>query len=443
MKKRILIISIVISTSIILIIFGFLHWKQMKMDAEIELQETTVTEPEPIFEPTYMYGIPVDSMVVISGKVKRNETFARLLRKNNVTENTITSMTKMADTIFDLRTIRAGNPYVFICSSDTTPLHFVYEQDQINYILFSFADSMKISAEKKEVIKVRKIASGIIESNLWNAMIDFGINPIMSIELSEIYAWSIDFFGLQKGDHFSVIYDELYVDTIPVEIGKIYSAIFNHQNKDFYAIQFTQENRPGYYDENGESLQRTFLKAPLRFSRISSRFSNSRLHPVLKIRRPHHGIDYAAPAGTPVYSVGDGVIIAVKYTKQGGKTLKIKHNSVYTTGYLHLSNYAKGIKTGSHVKQGQLIGYVGNTGLATGPHLDFRFWKNGQAIDPLKVESPAVEPIKKINREEYEKIKNAMMEDLIAADNVLHKKYSNRLQSNGRVKAEESTNIKK
>ncbi|MDD2562652.1 MAG: peptidoglycan DD-metalloendopeptidase family protein [Salinivirgaceae bacterium] len=435
MKKKLL-IAILAIVVIMLFAIGFLHWKQIKMDTEIVAQETTEIEQEPVFEPTYMYGIPVDSMMVIQGTIKRNETFAGILRKYNIANNTIASLIKMSDTIFDLRTIRAGNPYVLICSTDTTPLHFVYEQDKVNYILFTFGDSMKIAAEKKEIILVRKIASGIIESNLWNTMIDFGINPIMSIELSEIYAWSIDFFGLQKGDHFSVIYDEEYVDTIPVGIGKIYSAIFNHQNKEFYAIQFTQDNGTGYFDEKGESLQRAFLKAPLRFSRISSRFSHSRLHPVLKIRRPHHGVDYAAPAGTPVYSVGDGVIIAVKYTKQGGKTLKVKHNSVYTTGYLHLSNYAKGIKTGSHVKQGQLIGYVGSTGLATGPHLDFRFWKNGQAIDPLKVESPTVEPIKKINREEYEKIKNEMIENLIEADNLLHEKYPNRLKAHRTVQTD-------
>lgn len=245
----------------------------------------------------------------------------------------------------------------------------------------------------------------------------------MSIELSEIYAWSIDFFGLQKHDHFSVIYDEQYVDTIPIGIGHIYSVLFNHQQKDFYATSFMQDEQLSFFDENGESLQRAFLKAPLRFNRISSRFSGSRLHPVLKIRRPHYGIDYAAPSGTPVFAVGDGTVIEKKYTKQGGNTLKIKHNSVYTTGYLHLSNFAKGIRQGTRVKQGQLIGYVGSTGLATGPHLDFRFWKNNSPVDPLKVESPTVEPIKKINQQKYDSIKTEMTYQLHEADSLLHQKH--------------------
>lgn len=427
MKKWIVLATAIVVT-VALLSVGFFYWKKIQNKHEIEAQDTTEIEPEPEFEPTYMYGIAVDSLIIIEGVVKRNQTFAQIFRQHNVQSHTIAELTKKAEPLFDLKTIRSGNPYTFICKSDTTPIHFVYEQDRVNYMLFSFADTVKIEAQQKEVIRIKKIASGIIESNLWNAMIDFGINPVMSIELSEIYAWSIDFFGLQKDDHFSVIYDEMYVDTVPVGLGTIYSAIFNHQNKDYYAVQFIQDSTPGYFDNNGESLQRAFLKAPLRFSRISSRFSHSRLHPILKYRRPHYGVDYAAPAGTPVYSVGDGVVEKIEYTAQGGKSIKIKHNSVYTTGYLHLSNYAKGIKKGIQVKQGQLIGYVGSTGLATGPHLDFRFWKNGKPVDPLKVESPPVEPIKKINREEYERIKSQMIESLIEADNELHKKYPNRLK---------------
>lgn len=386
------------------------------------------TEPEPEYEPIYMYGIPVDSMIIIESAVKRNQTFSDILKKYNVAPQIINELIKKSEPVFDLRAIRSGNLYVVICDMDTIPKYFVYEQDKVNYILFSFADSIHVEAQQKEVIRKRKIASGIIETNLWNAMIESGINPIMSIELSEIYAWSIDFFGLQKDDHFSVIYDEEYVDTISIGIGKIYSAIFNHQNKDYYAIQFTQDGKPSYYDEEGNSLQRTFLKAPLRYSRVSSRFSHSRKHPILKIRRPHYGVDYAAPAGTPVYSVADGVVIDMRYTPQGGKELRIKHNSVYTSGYLHLSNYAKGIRKAVRVTQGQHIGYVGNTGLATGPHLDFRMWKNGQPIDPLKIESPPVEPIKKINREEYERLLDEMIKALREADEELHRRYPNRLK---------------
>ncbi|MBI9067045.1 MAG: peptidoglycan DD-metalloendopeptidase family protein [Salinivirgaceae bacterium] len=257
------------------------------------------------------------------------------------------------------------------------------------------------------------MASGTIHTNLWDAMVENSINPMMSIELSEIYAWSIDFFGLQKEDKFYVIYEERFLDSTSAGIERIHAALFNHQNKDFYAIYFVQDDKGTYFDDDGNSLQRAFLKAPLKYSRISSKFSNSRYHPVLKIRRPHHGVDYAAPSGTPVYSVGDGFVQKKGYQKKGaGNYVKIKHNSVYTTQYAHLKGYAKGLKTGDHVTQGQLIGYVGTTGYSTGPHLDFRFFKNGQPVDPLKVDAPPVEPIKKINKEEYNKIKEQFIIEL-------------------------------
>jgi murein DD-endopeptidase MepM/ murein hydrolase activator NlpD len=186
-----------------------------------------------------------------------------------------------------------------------------------------------------------------------------------------------------------------------------------HSGKDFFAIPFEQDSSLSFFDEEGNSLRKTFLKAPLKFSRISSRFSNSRLHPVLKIRRPHHGVDYAAPTGTPVYSVGDGKIIAKAWDKKGGGNyIKIKHNGTYTTGYLHLNGFAKGIKVGDFVKQGDLIGYVGKTGLATGPHLDFRFYRNGKPVDPLKVDAPPVEPISEENKTIFDSIKTIYMDSL-------------------------------
>lgn len=421
--QKIILYSIISILVILVAAMSYFYYAKLKNENATNFQEQFTDDPETLSEPTYMYGIQIDSLILIEGKIERNQTFAQLLSRHNVPFQTINTLVKKSDTIFNLRTIRSGQPYVFICTTDTLPQYFIYESDPLNYILFTLGDTLHVSAQQKTVINKRRVASGIIESNLWNSMIENGINPIMSIELSEIYAWSIDFFGLQKHDHFSVIYDEQYVDTIPIGIGHIYSVLFNHQQKDFYATSFMQDEQLSFFDENGESLQRAFLKAPLRFNRISSRFSGSRLHPVLKIRRPHYGIDYAAPSGTPVFAVGDGTVIEKKYTKQGGNTLKIKHNSVYTTGYLHLSNFAKGIRQGTRVKQGQLIGYVGSTGLATGPHLDFRFWKNNSPVDPLKVESPTVEPIKKINQQKYDSIKTEMTYQLHEADSLLHQKH--------------------
>jgi murein DD-endopeptidase MepM/ murein hydrolase activator NlpD len=206
--------------------------------------------------------------------------------------------------------------------------------------------------------------------------------PELAIKLSQIFAWQIDFYHLQKGDHFKVIYDELFVDDKFFAIGTIKAALFSHSGKDFYAIPFTQDSVYQYFDEEGNSLRKAFLKAPLEFGRISSRYSKSRLHPVLKTHRPHLGVDYAAPIGTPIRTTGDGVVSDIGYDRGSGKFIKIRHNSIYITMYLHLSRYSKGIKKGSKVQQGQVIGYVGSTGLSTGPHLDYRFIVNGNPVDP-------------------------------------------------------------
>jgi len=237
---------------------------------------------------------------------------------------------------------------------------------------------------------------------------------MLALELSDIFAWTIDFFAIQKGDRFRVIYDEQFVDSTSIGIGEIYAVQFDHYSEPNYAFRFLQDDRYDYFDEKGTSLRKAFLKAPLKFSRISSRFSSGRMHPVLRIRRPHHGVDYAAPKGTPVMSIGDGTVVAKAYQKGGGGNyLKIKHNSVYTTTYMHLSGYAKGIASGSRVKQGQVIGYVGATGLATGPHLDFRVAKNGSLVDPLKVKAPPVEPVKEENMARYNQVKDSLLNELL------------------------------
>lgn len=248
---------------------------------------------------------------------------------------------------------------------------------------------------------MQKSASGIIASNLWNTMTDNDLNPMLAIELSKIYAWTIDFFGIQKGDKFRLLYEEQFVDTVSTGVGPVYAVEFEHMGKNYYAFRFSQDEGFDYFDDKGENLRKAFLKAPLEFSRISSRFSGSRLHPVLKIRRPHHGVDYAAPLGTPVVSIGDGTVIGKGYQGGSGNFVKIRHNAVYTTMYLHLSRFGKGVSTGSRVQQGEVIGYVGSTGLSTGPHLDFRVFMNGTPIDPLKIDAPPGDPVKTDYKQDF------------------------------------------
>ncbi|MBN1953336.1 MAG: M23 family metallopeptidase [Bacteroidales bacterium] len=362
------------------------------------------------------YGIPADSFRIEYGRVKRDQMLMSILSQYKLPEGAVNKLLTLKQKVFDVRKIRAGNTYAAFSDPDSTGYlrYLAYEHTAIDYVVFSFTDSVTVSLGQKAVDTLTLRAQGTISSSLWNAMIDREINPLLANDLSEIYAWSIDFFGLQVADSFRVIYDEHFVDTVSVGLGKIHAAYFYHAGNDFFAIPFVQDSVESYYDIEGNSLRKTFLKAPLNYRRVSSHFSYSRMHPVLKIRRPHLGVDYAAPAGTPVVSIGDGKIIELKpgYNKGGGNMIRIKHNGVYSTAYLHLQGFAKGIKTGDWVKQGDVIGYVGQTGLATGPHLDFRFYMNGNPIDPLKVESPPVEPIHEENREKFDSVKTIIIGDL-------------------------------
>ncbi len=360
------------------------------------------------------YGYPIEPYHLIEGRVKRNQYLSEILYRYNVSSQTVYEITQKSENIFDIRNIRQGNHYTVFCSRDSfsTAQIFVYEHIPTEYFVIDLRDSILITKQEKEVTAFQKTARGTIETSLWYAMTDSGINPLLAIELSEIFAWSIDFFGLEQGDEFKVMYEEQYIDSLSVGLGKIYAAWFKHAGEEFYAIPFIQDGEESYYEIDGQSLKKAFLKAPLRFSRISSGFSHSRLHPILKIRRPHYGVDYAAPVGTPVHAIGDGKVIQMGRNGDAGHMVKIRHNSVYTTAYLHLSGYARGMYTGKYVKQGETIGYVGSTGLSTGPHLDFRFYRNGSPINPLRVKAPPVQPIKEENLETFNRVKEVIIEVL-------------------------------
>jgi murein DD-endopeptidase MepM/ murein hydrolase activator NlpD len=297
-----------------------------------------------IIKPAKMlYGLPADSFVIENNMVKRNEFLASILLKYDIPYAKIGQIALESKSIFDVRKIKVGNPYYIFLDNDSlhTPRYFAYEIDKINYVIYSLQDSLTITKGQKEVTKVSKTATGIITSSLWNAMTENNTSPVLALELSDIYAWTVDFFGIEKGDYFKVMYTEDYVDSLSVGISSIEAALFHHRGENFYAFHFQEDSLTyNYFDEKGKSLRKAFLKAPLKFSRISSRFSHSRYHPVLKIRRPHHGIDYAAPKGTHVFSIGDGRIIAKGYqARGGGNYIKIKHNSVYSTVYMHLNGH--------------------------------------------------------------------------------------------------------
>lgn len=363
-----------------------------------------------IVQDTDVYGLPPGIYNIEEGKVRRNQTLSDLLQPLGLTMQEIYKISLLPDSLVNERKIKQGNRYLFYSKADTLselPLQaesiFIYEKDLLNFVAISIdPDTIWARNGQKPVETRLQVASGTIETSLWESMLATDANPMLAIELSEIFAWTIDFFGIQQGDRYKVIYEESYVDSNSLGIDKITGAWIYHNETDFWAIPFVQDSIRSFFDEQGNSLRKAFLKAPLRFSRISSGFSHSRFHPVLKIRRPHHGVDYAAATGTPVHTVGDGVITKVGYQKNGGGNyVKIKHNSVYSTTYMHLSGFGKGVRGGVYVKQGDVIGYVGSSGLATGPHLDFRFYKNGSAVNPLKVEAPPVEPVHETNMLAY------------------------------------------
>ncbi len=336
------------------------------------------------------YGIPLDAFQVEKRVVKRDQNLAKILLAYNVPYSVIDAVAKKSKSVFDVRKIKAGNPYCVIKEndSDAAARYFVYEQDPVNYVVYNLAD-INVYLGNKRVEKKIKEASGVIQGSLCKTFSRLGLEYEMVERLSGLYAWTIDFHHLQKGDRFKVIYEQEEVGGNPVGLGKILAASITHRDHDYLAFYFEQNGRCGYYDDSGHGMQKAFLKAPLKYTRITSRPSRRRLHPILKVRRPHLGTDYAAPTGTPVYAVGDGVVVNAAYNRSRGKYITIRHSGIYKTEYLHLSGFKKGIRRNARVYRGQVIGFVGKTGLATGPHLEFRFWKNGKVFDHLREHLPS------------------------------------------------------
>lgn len=346
--------------------------------------------------PECKYGIPIDSFSVVYDTIEYGQTLSDLLLPYHVSPALVDKISKMESDTFRITNIRTGNPVVYFCKTDSLgekhAHYLVYEASPVHYTVYQLKDSLSVYPGEKPVLLKPKTAYGSIETSLWMSMVEQDLNPELANILSEIYAWSIDFFGLQKGDSYTLIYDIACVEDKEVWIDGVKAVLFTHMGEEFWAIPYKKDSMVQFFDTTGASLRKTFLKAPLRYRRISSHYSHSRLHPILKIRRPHLGVDYSAPYGTPVHSIGDGKVIVKKYGRGAGRYVRIKHNSVYTTTYMHLSKYGN-IHVGDYVHQGDIIGYVGSSGLSTGPHLHFEVWRNGKKMDPLNLESPPADPV--------------------------------------------------
>ena len=378
------------------------------------------TQPENEAEQTprnLIYGIDADAYRIEKGEIQPGQTLGGILARYGVSAQTIDRLDRTAREVFPLRNIRAGHNYTAFIHEDSLYAphldYLAYERSLSEYVVFGFeGDSVSITPGTKEFRIVRMKKSAEIQSSLWGAIMQENLPYALAAELEDIYQWTVDFFGIQKGDRFTVIYDEKYIDTLPAGIGRVWGAKFNHAGKEYYAIPFRQREKVEYWEDDGGSLRKQMLKAPLKYTRISSKFSYARKHPIYKVYRPHTGVDYAAPKGTPVHAVADGVVTFKGWGGGGGNTLKIKHPGNLMTGYLHLSGFAKGIRQGTHVSQGQLIGYVGSTGASTGPHLDFRVWRNGTPINPLTIPQEPAEPISEKNRQAFDYVRSRIKAEL-------------------------------
>ena len=417
MKKRLALFSL-LAAATILVVIAFQLGKSMDSETADVVAETDISVVEIAREPVYKFGLPVDSFDLVESVVERGESFGNILLNYGVDYAVIHKIASDFKEIFDVRYIRSGRPYSIFCEpgdSAKVARYMVYQPSEVEYYVFDLsADSVNVEEGRKEVTVRVAETSGIINSSLYESLVENGASPQLVIELSTMYAWSIDFFRIQKGDNYKIIYEQKFIDdTTYVGMGQIIAANFNHGDRDFYSFYYEKgEDYWDYFDEKGNTLRKAFLKAPLKYSRISSRYSPRRFHPVLKRYKSHLGTDYAAPRGTPIMATADGQVIAASYTRGNGNYVKIRHNSTYTTQYLHMSKFARGMKAGKVVKQGDVIGYVGSTGLATGPHVCYRFWVNGTQVDPYKQELPEADPIKPEYRDEYMEVMQGLKKRL-------------------------------
>jgi len=394
MKHRYLILTVLTAMVLAVSVSCGKREKSSDMDAHVADTDTLVNVGP--------MGFDQDSLTVKEGVVKSGQFFSTLLGSLGMNAQDAYNLTQACDTVFDVKTLRVGQSYKAYYSNEDKLEYLVYDRDRMSCVVFDCTSPFDAWVYVKPVEFRDRYADVTISSSLWNDMLAADVSPLLILSLSDIYAWTVDFFGLQKGDRFRVLYQEKLCDGNVIAVDTVRYAVFSHNGEDFPAILFDQKDGGNiWWNEKGESMRKAFLKAPLKYSRISSGFSYARRHPVTRKVQPHTGVDYAAPKGTQVMTIGDGVITSMKYEGAGGNTVRIRHNSVYSTAYLHLSKYAKGLKVGQRVRQGDVIGYVGSTGRSTGPHLDFRVWKNGSPINPLKMDSPPAEPLKAEFKDEF------------------------------------------
>ncbi|GMN06740.1 peptidoglycan DD-metalloendopeptidase family protein [Croceitalea sp. MTPC5] len=346
------------------------------------------------------YGFDIEKFKIVHDTIKNGDSFGKLMLENHVDYPKIVKIAEEFKDTFDVKRIKVGKPYVILKSKDTLEKAqvFIYENDRVNYTVVDLRDSVRAYKSKKEVSYVQREVGGVIESSLSQSLDTLGVDYAVTINLSEIYAWTVDFFKLEKGDKFKIIYKERYInDTIYAGSEPIEAAYFEHKGVPIYAFPYTTDSLKqilDYYDDEAKNLRSTFLRAPIKFGsyRLSSRYNLRRRIAYYGYKvRPHRGTDYAAPVGTPIIATADGTVTESTRRGGNGKYVKIRHNGTYSTQYLHMKKQK--VKKGEFVRQGDVIGWVGMTGNTGGPHVCYRFWKNGAQVDPLREKLPTAEPI--------------------------------------------------
>ena len=395
------------------VIAGFLIWGCQPEKKEKTVKKSATKQQDSTIAHTYdKFGIKIDSLQSREHSIKRNESLYLILDKYGFGPQEIYSITKQARDIVDLESLRPGQKYWTYASSDNSKEveKLVWQPTPIEYVVFNWqADSLEIYKAARPLTSKRAVASGTIDNSLYQTISSQDASPLLAYKLADIFAWQINFFGLRDGDSFNVAYHNQYIDDEYYGIGDIIAAEFTHRGETFQAYKFQHGTTDGYFDEDGNSVQKALLKAPFKFSqRISSGFNRNRFHPILKKRVPHYGTDYAAPPGTPVLAVGDGRVTTAGYSRGEGNHVKIKHNTIYETAYLHLSDFANGIHPGARVEQGEVIGYVGSSGLATGPHLHYSLYKNDRPVNSLSVELPSAESVPDSLMNEFVQVRDSL-----------------------------------
>lgn len=403
--KRLLFLGVAVGALFTYIIV--LHPESTVREQQVTVDIPTLTQKD------LLYGFHPDSFFIEENILRPNQILGEILAQAGVAYRLIDQVARKAEDVFSVRQLRHGNKFAVVRRDSCSPAsYFIYEPDPFRYVLYGFENEPDVRIVEREVESKTQTASGIIMNSLWVSMEESGYDYGLISRMEDALAWSVDFHHIQKGDAYKLIFEEQYVEGKPVGIGKLLGAWFKSGNATIYSVYYETEKYKGFYDPQGRPMKRAFLKAPVKYSRISSRYSRRRYHPVLKTYRGHYGTDYAAGYGTPIVTVADGTISKASYTSGNGNYIKIRHDQTYETQYLHMQRFAKGIRPGVRVKQGQTIGYVGSTGLATGPHVCFRFWKKGRQVDHLRENLPPPDPLPDDEIQDYFKVSKEMIAHL-------------------------------